>query len=379
MPSETAVLDYSGQPFGLPSPAVGSKSWRIKHGVLTPRAADVGIGTTLLGADSVAVSGMPAGLAVYAGYNSGHFDNWSALVAWAARNGPGAHLVSITPAVTSGSWCLDVEPGDATPAQTPAFYRLGSAGHAGHSKPIFYTSAGDSQAVINALSAAGIPRADYYLWSAHWIGLHICSPSGCGYPQADATQYSSNSATDRDVFTAVMFGAPSQTPLLQLNDKDPVDGVNAVHSAQTRLNVWHNAPEGPTNELVTVDGDFGPLMEAAVKNFQHSLALTADGVIGPVTWAHLNAAPPAPLPDAPLEVSASKVVATSYSVTVTRGIAGYKGVYDTEIKDAAGTQVAAQTGTQTVLNMFVTAPGEHTVRTGAAGYKETVKSITVTE
>lgn len=380
MPNELARLDYSGQPFGAPNPSVGTKAWRIKHGVFMPRAADVGIGTTLLGADSVSVSGLPAGLPVYAGYNHGSFNNWAALVAWSAVHSPGAHLISITPSVTVGSWCLDVEPGDATAAEAPAFFRLGSAGHAGHAKPVFYTSASDVSAVVNALAHAGVARGQYYIWSAHWIGLHICAPSVCGYPAADATQYSSNPNNDRDVFSAYMFGAPSQTPVLQLHDVDPVDGVNAVHSLQTRLNVWHNAPTGAANPEVAVDGNFGALTETAVKDFQAHEKLPVDGIVGVVTWAALDKAPPVPpppLPDAPLELVGAAVTSKSYNVTVARGIGGYTGQYDSEIRDVNDKQVAVNVGNGAVVKLSVPGPGEYSVRTGAIGYKGTVKNVTV--
>jgi peptidoglycan hydrolase-like protein with peptidoglycan-binding domain len=59
-----------------------------------------------------------------------------------------------------------------------------------------------------------------------------------------------------------------------------------VREAQLRLNRWISSSKAKLG-LLKVDGIFGPLTEAAVKEFQRKQPLTDDGVIGPRTWAAL--------------------------------------------------------------------------------------------
>jgi len=44
-----------------------------------------------------------------------------------------------------------------------------------------------------------------------------------------------------------------------------------------------------------VDGTFGSQLEAAVKDFQEGAGLTADGIVGPLTWTALPDGRPMPL------------------------------------------------------------------------------------
>jgi peptidoglycan hydrolase-like protein with peptidoglycan-binding domain len=374
-----SAAEYTGKPFGRPGTVLFTKAWRIKHNVFGASARATGSGATLLGEDSIYVSLLLGGLPVYAGYNYGTFSNWTAL---SARFGAVAKLVSITPVVqgTAASMCLDIEPGNASPAQAPEFQRQGN--HAGALKPWYYCSAGDAQAVISALAGAGFARDTYFLWTAHWIGRHICAPAVCGYPAADATQYQDNGNFDSDIFSVAMFTV-DQFPVLSLTVPpmtDPIGGVDAVHTAQARLNVWAASPLH-TNATVTVDGSFGPLTQAAVKSFQAAKKITTDGTVGPVTWGDLNATPPVtpppppppPLPFAPLSCTPG----IQRYIDVGRGIAGYKGTYTTVISDRTGKTVFSSKGSIASFRASVPAAGPYLVRSEAEGYGTSVKTVDV--
>ena len=192
----------------------------------------------------------------------------------------------------------------------------GAGGRNDGGKPMVYCSAGDSQAVINAVAAKGIARADWDLWSAHWIGQHICSPSACGYPQADATQYMDGSSCDFDEFYAYCFGStpppppPAEWPLALGSTYTAV-----VKTLQANINKWITALAGQFSAtvLLTVDGAFGPLTAAAV-----TAAQAYFGDAGPVgtcsqaLYGELAAAPVSPWPLVSGDTGALVVVLQSY-------------------------------------------------------------------
>ena len=60
---------------------------------------------------------------------------------------------------------------------------------------------------------------------------------------------------------------------------------DAVRGVQVEFQ-FRNLSGDPT-QGVQIDGIFGPKTEAAVRGFQTALAVTSDGVVGPVTWRAL--------------------------------------------------------------------------------------------
>jgi hypothetical protein len=75
-------------------------------------------------------------------------------------------------------------------------------------------------------------------------------------------------------------GEPEQHPTVKKGDKGP-----PVVEVQTALYV------------TPIDGDFGSITESAVKNFQRTSGLDDDGIVGPQTWAAIDALVPGePLP-----------------------------------------------------------------------------------
>lgn len=235
--------------------------------------------TVLSGQDSVSPGGMQSGKDVYGGYGAGGFEDYEEV----KRDFPGKLYISVAPFVVSGVDCLDIETGDAVPADGPAFVR---GWHKVNTNlPMIYANMSTMPAVKEALDAANLPRSAYYLWVAEWDG----SPDiPAGY---DGIQYSTASGYDGDAFYAYMWTTGPVWPLA-LNDSG-----TQVSDLQTRLNTW--AKEIKLKNLIATDGTFGPATEVAVKlaltYWDYSAANVALGEAPESLWVHLSTAPPKPI------------------------------------------------------------------------------------
>lgn len=80
-----------------------------------------------------------------------------------------------------------------------------------------------------------------------------------------------------------IVGPQTWAALIQGRTVDQGDTGQAVRALQRLLRdkFGHNQ--------VTVDGDFGPITESAVKDFQEKYDLAVDGIVGPQTWKALVA------------------------------------------------------------------------------------------
>ena len=238
--------------------------------------------STLFMFDDVDVNLLPANADAYAGYLDGHYANFAQVKA----AHPATHLVGIVTRASDDGEALDVEPGDATIPQAPGWVRRQHA--RGAARPIVYISAGNAQQLIGTLAGARISRPAYRLWTAHYgHGQHICGPQACGYPQADATQFTSKAlgkSLDESEVADDFFGAQPLTFPVKQGDT----GTEVV-TLQKMLNAWASVI-GLTLVLVP-DGAFGQKTLAAVRRAQARFALPQTGACDHKLWMDLNAKP----------------------------------------------------------------------------------------
>lgn len=136
--------------------------------------------------DSVDVAEIPPHAAAVAGYVGGHWPTFEKLVVAF----PFARRLSIAVTSHEDAECLDVERGDASPEDAPAWVERQR--ERGVERPAVYSSVSATPSVLAALAKAGIERKSVRVWTAHYTReAHRCTRS-CEPAfrwVADATQY----------------------------------------------------------------------------------------------------------------------------------------------------------------------------------------------
>jgi peptidoglycan hydrolase-like protein with peptidoglycan-binding domain len=240
-------------------------------------------------ADSIHPQNLPAGYDAYLGYVDGEWPTAPEL----KTQFPGRSIVSLTvlggDAVADG---CDVESGDLTPASGARWVqrRIGQ----GEWRPIVYASVLAMSGVLSALSGVGIARADVRLLSAHYgAGQHICGPSTCKLISIamDGTQWTDTAAgvggtqIDASVLEDDFFTPPAPVPVWQEEMVKALPVVKQGDKGQFVRNVQGLlCAHGHT---VTIDGNFGPLTESALRAWQTQQKLPVTGQVGSVAWPAL--------------------------------------------------------------------------------------------
>lgn len=178
--------------------------------------------------DSVNPAEIPADARAVAGYVGG---NWPTFHELAGR-WPHAHRLSIAVNASEDGDCLDVENGDATPADAPGWFHRQKA--RGVAFPCFYGSVSVLPQIEAILAAAhGIDRGQYRVWSAHYTGQpHICG-AGCGLRRpADGTQWT-DKALGRDLDESLLrddfFAKPDPLAVLTPKERATVERYDRLH------------------------------------------------------------------------------------------------------------------------------------------------------
>ena len=246
--------------------------------------------TDIIMFDAINLAEIPLGPQAAAGYVDGR---WATYPELAARY-PNAHLLSI--AVTSGAdaECLDVETGDAVPADIPGWYERQRA--RGVERPCIYANASTMESSVVPLVKSGtLPRAAVRLWSAHYAGQHICGPASCGAVSidTDGSQWTPE-AWGRDLDESLLLGDFFGTPKPAAAKKEAV--------------------KVPT---VPIDLDNGSILVHAVVNGQPVVLLVDTGdAIGP-TFTGEDAQRLGLQQGAPLGVEGAGGASTAYETTAT--------------------------------------------------------------
>lgn len=200
--------------------------------------------------DAVNIDHIPAGAAMVAGYVNGIWPTYDTLV----KKFPHAHHVSITVHSHAVADVLDVEKGDASPADVPQWV-LDMRGV--HKVPIIYCSASNVSAVRAACTAERV--LEPFFWVADWTNVPHLYPGSIATQWADGTEVYPGDArgTDTSLVSPNWPGLKTPTKAAATVHKilHPVHKVAALPTVRTKpeptTTPTNTSPKGPTMISIT--------------------------------------------------------------------------------------------------------------------------------
>ena len=175
-------------------------------------------------ADSVNALSLPVGFDMYAGYVNGRYNNYAQVV----QRFPNKPVIgiSVSPTADIGT-CLDVETGDATPAQAPNWVKMRRLAGA---TPWVYCSAAFWNEVEDEFTAQKVAPPLY--WIAAYPG-----PGPALYPGSIAHQWIDHGPYDESVVADYIPGIdPAPSPVLK--------GDEMIASTPSGNGYWVCKPDG---------------------------------------------------------------------------------------------------------------------------------------
>ncbi len=167
--------------------------------------------------DSVDLSQLPAddGHFMVGAYTAGWFLTFPAAVTRYGR----ARVLSIAIAARFDADCLDIETGDATPADAPGWVARQHA--RGVTRPVLYANRSTMPAVQAAMNGAGIARSSYRLWVAQYVYTPMLPAGfdGCQFTDRALGHNLDQSEWADNAFTG---GQPPPTPVSKEKDMPSV-------------------------------------------------------------------------------------------------------------------------------------------------------------
>ena len=197
--------------------------------------------------DSVTVGEIPRDANAVAGYAGGLFPTFPVLV----KEWPHADHLEVAINLEEDGDILDCEAGDVDPTDFEGIEGwVRRMKERGRWRPGPYASQSNMGAIVRYLVTHGHKRGSFRVWSAHYIGPHICSPETCRLPDgqpcdfsADGTQYGDH-ALGRNLDVSLLhddfFPHAKPKPRKAPKPKVTAAGLSAALSAGI-LGILHGA------------------------------------------------------------------------------------------------------------------------------------------